>query len=45
MRFTAAQMRALFGAGMHPLAAQRLEQLDAADLTDTCARPSVSVAY
>jgi conjugative relaxase-like TrwC/TraI family protein len=32
---TAEQMRALFGAGMHPLAAQRLEQLDAADLTDT----------
>jgi AAA domain/TrwC relaxase len=32
---TAEQMRALFGAGMHPLATQRLEQLDAADLTDT----------
>ena len=32
---TAEQMRALFGAGMHPLAAQRLEQLEAADLTDT----------
>jgi conjugative relaxase-like TrwC/TraI family protein len=31
---TAQQMRALFGAGMHPLAAQRLEQLDAADLTN-----------
>jgi conjugative relaxase-like TrwC/TraI family protein len=31
---TAEQMRALFGAGMHPLAAQRLEQLDAGDLTD-----------
>jgi conjugative relaxase-like TrwC/TraI family protein len=31
---TAEQMRALFGAGMHPLAAQRLEQLGAADLTD-----------
>jgi conjugative relaxase-like TrwC/TraI family protein len=30
---TAEQMRALFGAGMHPLATQRLEQLDAADLT------------
>jgi hypothetical protein len=28
-------MRALFGAGLHPLAATRLEQLDAADLTDT----------
>jgi hypothetical protein len=32
---TAEQMRALFGAGMHPLAAQRLEQLGDADLTDT----------
>jgi conjugative relaxase-like TrwC/TraI family protein len=32
---TAEQMKALFGAGMHPLAATRLEQLDAADLTDT----------
>ena len=32
---TAEQMRALFGTGMHPLAAQRLEQLGAADLTDT----------
>jgi conjugative relaxase-like TrwC/TraI family protein len=31
---TAEQMQALFGAGMHPLAATRLEQLDAADLTD-----------
>jgi conjugative relaxase-like TrwC/TraI family protein len=30
---TAEQMRALFGAGMHPLATQRLEQLGAADLT------------
>jgi conjugative relaxase-like TrwC/TraI family protein len=28
-------MRALFSAGMHPLAATRLERLDAADLTDT----------
>ena len=28
------QMRALFGAGMHPLATQRLEQLGDADLTD-----------
>ena len=28
---TAEQMRALFGAGMHPLAAQRLQQLAAAD--------------
>ena len=32
---TAVQMRSLFGAGMHPLAAQRLERLDAADLTGT----------
>jgi hypothetical protein len=32
---TAEQMRALFGAGLHPLAATRLEQLDAADLTGT----------
>jgi conjugative relaxase-like TrwC/TraI family protein len=31
---TAEQMKALFGAGMHPLATQRLEQLDAANLTD-----------
>jgi conjugative relaxase-like TrwC/TraI family protein len=31
---TAEQMRSLFGAGMHPLATQRLEQLDPADLTD-----------
>ena len=31
---TAEQMRALFGAGMHPLAAQQLEQLDTADLTE-----------
>jgi hypothetical protein len=30
---TAEQMRTLFGAGMHPLAATRLEQLDVADLT------------
>jgi hypothetical protein len=28
-------MRALFGAGMHPLAAKRLQQLAADDLTDT----------
>jgi len=31
---TGEQMRALFGAGMHPLATQRLEQLPDADLTD-----------
>jgi hypothetical protein len=30
---TAEQMRALFGAGIHPLAAKRLERLGAADLT------------
>jgi hypothetical protein len=31
---TAEQMRALFGAGLHPLAEERLEQLGTADLTD-----------
>ena len=31
---TAEQMRAMYGAGMHPLATQRLEQLRDADLTD-----------
>ena len=35
---TPEQMRALFGAGMHPLATTRLEQLDAADLTDANVR-------
>jgi hypothetical protein len=30
---TAEEMRALFGAGLHPLAAQRLEQIGTADLT------------
>jgi hypothetical protein len=30
----AEQMRALFGAGLHPLAEERLARLDAADLTD-----------
>src|SRR4051794_32500137 len=35
---TAEQMRDLFGAGMHPLATQRLEQLAAAELTDTNVR-------
>ena len=35
---TAEQMRALFGAGMHPLAATRLQQLGAADLTDASVR-------
>jgi hypothetical protein len=31
---TVEQMRALFGAGMHPLATHRLQQLSDADLTD-----------
>jgi hypothetical protein len=31
----AEQMRSLFGVGMHPFAAQRLEQLNTHDLTDT----------
>jgi hypothetical protein len=31
---TGEQMRALFGAGMHPLAAQRLEQLSEDELSD-----------
>ena len=31
---TGEQMRALFGAGMHPLATHRLERLGDADLTD-----------
>ena len=37
-------MRALFGAGMHPLAAQRLEQLDAADLTDANIKAATRLA-
>jgi conjugative relaxase-like TrwC/TraI family protein len=32
---TAEQMRALFGAGMHPHATERLKQIGTADLTDT----------
>ena len=40
---TAEQMRALFGAGMHPLAATRLEQLDAADLTDANIRVAIQL--
>ena len=31
---TAEQMRALFGAGMHPLAEQRMQQLEGPDLTE-----------
>jgi conjugative relaxase-like TrwC/TraI family protein len=38
---TAEQMRALFGAGMHPLAATRLDQLDVADFTDTNVRSAM----
>jgi hypothetical protein len=40
---TAEQMRALFGAGMHPLAAQRLAQMDAADLTEASARAATQL--
>jgi hypothetical protein len=40
---TAEQMRALFGAGLHPLATQRLEQLDGADLTDTSVRAATQL--
>ena len=32
---TAEQMRALFGSGMHPLAEQRIQQLEGPDLTDS----------
>ena len=35
---TAEQMRALFGAGMHPLATKRLQQLAAADLAEVSVR-------
>jgi hypothetical protein len=38
---TAEQMRSLFGAGMHPLAAQRLEQLPDADLTEDNIRAAI----
>ena len=41
---TAEQMRSLFGAGMHPLAAQRLEQLPDADLTDDNVRAATWLA-
>jgi hypothetical protein len=40
---TAEQMRALFGAGMHPLAAQRLDQLGAADLTEANVRAATRI--
>jgi conjugative relaxase-like TrwC/TraI family protein len=40
---TAEQMRSLFGAGTHPLATQRLEQLDAAELTDTNIRAATQL--
>ena len=40
---SAEQMRALFGAGMRPLAAQRLEQLDAADLSNTKIRAATQL--
>ena len=40
---TAEQMRTLFGAGMHPLATQRLVQLDAADLTDKTSRQRLNL--
>ncbi len=40
---TAEQMRSLFGAGMHPLATQRLEQLDATELTDTNVRAATQL--
>jgi conjugative relaxase-like TrwC/TraI family protein len=40
---TAEQMRSLFGAGMHPLATQRLEQLGATELTDTNLRAATQL--
>jgi conjugative relaxase-like TrwC/TraI family protein len=40
---TAEQMRSLFGAGMHPLAAQRLEQLGTADLTDANVKAAIQL--
>jgi conjugative relaxase-like TrwC/TraI family protein len=42
---TAEQMRSLFGAGMHPLATQRLEQLDASELTDTNVRAATQLGF
>jgi conjugative relaxase-like TrwC/TraI family protein len=41
---TAEQMRSLFGAGMHPLATQRLERLDATELTDTNIRAATQLS-
>jgi hypothetical protein len=40
---TAGQMRALFGGGRHPLAATRLEQLDAADLTEANIKAAIQL--
>jgi len=40
---TAEQMRSLFGAGMHPLAAQRLEQFGTADLTDANVKAAIQL--
>jgi hypothetical protein len=40
---TAEQMRSLFGAGTHPLATQRLQQLDATELTDTNLRAATQL--
>ena len=40
---TAEQMWALFGSGMHPLAAQRLEQLGAADLTEANVKAAIQL--
>ena len=40
---TAEQMKALFGAGMHPLAAKRLQQLGAADLTEAGVRAATQL--
>jgi hypothetical protein len=40
---TAEQMKALFGAGVHPLATQRLERLDAAELTDAGIKAAIQL--
>jgi conjugative relaxase-like TrwC/TraI family protein len=40
---TAEQMKALIGAGMHPLAAERLEQLDDANLTDASVKAATQL--